>query len=231
MQTFNTSPITEQFTTFNLPEPTLTTTAIEQIKYSETNILGSGSGGTIVCKGTFGRRNVAVKILTNLKDKLEAENEIEKLFACDTHENIVRYYHSEKTPNGFLIALELCEKQTLEDWVQKPDCFHADIDPLDVLRQATKGLRFLHHPKINIIHRDLKPSNILFSIRENKAVVKISDFGISRTITQGQTKRTYTSFGGTFGWTAAEVLEAESALTQSRSGRSTTSRIIPKMVC
>lgn len=227
----NTSPATELRTTSNLFSPIQTSPTTEQIKYSESDILGTGSGGTFVCRGKFGQRDVAVKILSNLKDKSEAENEIEKLLKCDEHVNIVKYYHSEKTPNGFLIALDLCEKLTLEDWVVDSNCFQVDIDPLDVLRQATQGLGFLHQPKINIIHRDLKPSNILFSIQENKAVVKISDFGISRTIHHGQTKRTFTSFGGTFGWTAAEVLEAESALTKLKFRRSPIPTVTPKMVC
>ncbi len=161
---------------------------------------------------------------------MEVKNEIQNLLKCD-NQHIVRYIHSEKVHNGFLIALELCEKFTLADRVEDKTCLRIDIDPIEVLRQTIQGLQFLHQPEINIIHRDLKPSNILFKVSAGKVKVKISDFGISRPVSPGKTSRTCTSFDGTVGWTAAEVLEAGTLLSKFGSKRSQIPNPIPRMVC
>ncbi len=178
------------------------------ITYSETDMLGSGSLGTTVYKGAFAGREVAVKRIYNPKYFLEVENEIDILIKCEGHPNIVRYISSEKKSDCFLLALELCHKLTLLDWVDNPNCIPVKAERLEILRQVAQGLSYLHQS--NIIHRDLKPSNILFFIQGKEAIVKIADFGISRRIFHGSQSRTFTVCGGTAGWTSPEMLIAMS---------------------
>ena len=78
-----------------------------------------------------------------------------------------------------------------------------------MLRQIAKGVEYLHDN--NIIHRDLKPKNILY--RSSPLVMKVADFGCSRSVTGDATHytRTVESNGqfrvfGTDGWLAPEVL-------------------------
>ena len=47
------------------------------------------------------------------------------------------------------------------------------------MREVASALDFLHG--IGIVHNDIKPENLLLSTNDNKAVVKLIDFGLSRT--------------------------------------------------
>ncbi|ODM88124.1 Serine/threonine-protein kinase/endoribonuclease IRE1, partial [Orchesella cincta] len=173
-----------------------------KVTIDKKTILGKGGNGTVVYKGTFGELDVAVKrvhvIDTDLLDCTQAVHEINVLKSCGKHENIVRYFGSKKTDKQFLILLEICE-MTLSSWVLEKSI---EILPIEVLRQTTVGLGWLHENKI--IHRDLKPDNILFT--RNPTRIKISDFGLSRKIKDGRSSVSTSSIGGTQGWVAPEIL-------------------------
>ncbi len=159
--------------------------------------------------------DVAVKKIPNFRHHNEADNEIKFLLNCKGHPNIVQYHGSEKRGDVYLLALELCHEKTLKDWVKNSNCLNVNIESLEILQKATEGLSFLHEK--NIIHRDLKPSNILFSILGKHVFVKLADFGISRLLPPGEVSKTVTSFGGSCGWTAAEMLEAKQIYNESGS--------------
>ncbi|ODM92637.1 Serine/threonine-protein kinase/endoribonuclease IRE1, partial [Orchesella cincta] len=146
-----------------------------EIEYEENEKLGEGSAGTIVYKGKFGDRDVAVKRVNSDQEKQKTiVQEIENLKIGDVHENIVRYFCTKVVQHFVLIVLELCD-MTLTDWVYKQVACQANRTsrPSQLL-----GLDWLHAPGLS--YRDLKPENILLVAQINK--VKISDFGLSRKI-------------------------------------------------
>jgi len=69
--------------------------------------------------------------------------------------------------------------------------------------QILRGIAHLHENRI--IHRDLKPENLLLSSKDLDAVIKITDFGLSKIFKAGEPELGYNAVG-TPGYIAPEVL-------------------------
>lgn len=175
-------------------------------------ILGYGSSGTIVFKGSFQGRAVAVKRL--LRDFVDvASKEVSLLESADNHANVIRYFYKEVTDSFLYIALELCPA-SLADVIEKPNehqSLSAILKPKKALSQIASGLQHLH--SLSIVHRDIKPQNILVS-QNSKGELKmlLSDFGLSKRLdglAQTSFSQTVNNPGGTFGWRAPEILRGD----------------------
>lgn len=117
---------------------------VGKISFDPSAVLGKGCEGTFVFKGTFEKRNVAVKRLLPECFTL-ADREVALLRESDAHENVVRYFCTEQDRQFRYIAVELCSA-TLQDFTEgKLDPSIKDsISVLEVLKQATNGLMHLH---------------------------------------------------------------------------------------
>ncbi|MCL7050877.1 hypothetical protein MKW94_015848 [Papaver nudicaule] len=51
------------------------------------------------------------------------------------------------------------------------------------MQQLAAGLKILREH--NVIHRDLKPQNLLLTTNDDRAVLKIADFGFARSLQPG----------------------------------------------
>ncbi|KIR32368.1 IRE protein kinase [Cryptococcus deuterogattii MMRL2647] len=178
----------------------------ERLAISDT-IIGFGSHGTVVLKGTWGGRPVAVKRLLSDFTRL-ASQEVKLLQASDDHPNVIRYYCQEKRDNFLYIALDLCQA-SLADLIESPEKYRELADQLDrkrALMEVTKGLKHLHGMKI--IHRDIKPQNVLVSQTPSGLRILVSDFGLARRLGQDQSSfaPTANNLAGSLGWRAPECI-------------------------
>ena len=180
--------------------------------------LGLGSQGTVVFKGKFEGRAVAVKRM--LKTFFDvAHREVKLLQDSDDHPNVIRYHCMKELDQFLYIALEQC-RASLCDVVVEPK--HEDLrrllDPKQVLKQIVSGVNHLHQMKI--VHRDLKPQNILASepkvfprdpSRVQHPRILISDFGLCKQLEANQSsfRATTAHAAGTSGWRAPELLMDE----------------------
>ena len=182
-------------------------------------VLGYGSHGTVVYKGFFEGRPVAVKRL--LLDFYEiANHEVRLLQESDDHPNVIRYFFSQRSDSDkFLyIALELCHC-SLEKLVDDEKLYSNILRLLNyslstLLYQIAYGLHYLH--TLKIVHRDIKPQNILIGSTKkhsngsvsDKVRLLISDFGLCKKLDADESSfgATTNAFLGTSGWRAPELL-------------------------
>ncbi|KAJ6179749.1 hypothetical protein N7519_010210 [Penicillium mononematosum] len=176
-------------------------------------VLGHGSHGTVVYRGSFDGRDVAVKrMLMEFYDI--ASHEVGLLQESDDHHNVIRYFCREQATGFLYIGLELCPA-SLQDVIERPDNYpelvQTGLDMPDVLRQITQGVRYLH--SLKIVHRDLKPQNILVAMPRGRTVSRalrllISDFGLCKKLEDNQSsfRATTAHAAGTSGWRAPELL-------------------------
>ena len=194
---------------------------IGHLKVYTDTVLGFGSHGTMVYKGIFGGRDVAVKrMLLEFYDI--ASHEVGLLQESDDHPNVIRYFDKESAGEFLYIALELCPA-SLADVIERPTSFPSLLgtsssETLDVLKQITAGVQYLH--SLKIVHRDIKPQNILVSapklVPTNPSASQpprllISDFGLCKKLEgdQNSFRATTAHAAGTSGWRAPELLVDE----------------------
>ncbi|KAJ5874389.1 uncharacterized protein N7529_002819 [Penicillium soppii] len=176
-------------------------------------VLGHGSHGTVVYRGSFDGRDVAVKrMLMEFYDI--ASHEVGLLQESDDHHNVIRYFCREQATGFLYIGLELCPaslQDVIERPVSYPELVQNGLDLPDVLRQITQGVRYLH--SLKIVHRDLKPQNILVAMHRGRTTSRslrllISDFGLCKKLDDNQSsfRATTAHAAGTSGWRAPELL-------------------------
>ncbi|MCL2649463.1 MAG: leucine-rich repeat protein [Candidatus Azobacteroides sp.] len=76
-----------------------------------------------------------------------------------------------------------------------------------VLEKILEGIKYLHQN--NIIHRDLKPNNILISIENGKYIPKISDFGLSKNVSNREDIMRNSIESGTLGYASPEQMNSD----------------------
>ena len=193
------------------------TIRIGRLTVKTDTVLGYGGHGTMVYKGSFDGRDVAVKRM--LRDFFDiASHEVSLLQESDDHPNVVRYFDKEEDSQFFYIALELCPA-SLQDLIERPqsrtEVLQSCPDQPDMLRQITAGLHYLH--TLKIVHRDIKPQNILVSNPKVNPMQPgapprrqflISDFGLCKKLEADQNsfRATTAHAAGTSGWRAPELL-------------------------
>ena len=140
----------------------------------------------MVCRGTLGRRPVAVKKIHQLlldyardrREELEGilrgfRDECE-LMAAVKHENLVEFIGVFDQDGYTVLVMELMH-QSLHDFLEKNRGTLPLWQQVDIVLQIALGLMCLHHHDPEILHRDLTARNVLMN--EDGSIVKISDLG------------------------------------------------------
>ncbi|KAI3459365.1 hypothetical protein Pfo_016028 [Paulownia fortunei] len=174
--------------------------------------------GELIGCGAFGRvymgmnldsgellavKEVAISTNSASKKTQEYIRELEKevnLLKNLSHPNIVRYLGTAREEDSLNILLEFVPGGSISSLLGKFGSF-----PESVIRMYTKqlliGLEYLHENKI--MHRDIKGANILV---DNKACIKLADFGASKKVEALATVTGAKSMKGTPYWMAPEVI-------------------------
>ncbi|XP_062220420.1 mitogen-activated protein kinase kinase kinase 1a-like [Phragmites australis] len=167
--------------------------------------LGSGSFGSVYEAISDDGFFFAVKEVSLLDQGLNAkqricqlEHEISLLSRLE-HENIVRYFGTDKEDGKLYIFLELVTQGSLAALYQKYRLQDSQVSAYT--RQILNGLSYLHQR--NVLHRDIKCANILV---DANGLVKLADFGLAKEMSILSQAR---SSKGTVYWMAPEVAKAK----------------------
>jgi serine/threonine-protein kinase len=175
--------------------------------YKFESILGKGGMG-IVYKAYDIKleRYVAIKLLNSQQFQREesiARFEREaKNQAKLSHPNIVAVYGFIEYSNFLGIVMEYVEGESLEKIIDRMKSLHS-WDAIYILKQILAAIGYAHSK--GFIHRDIKPSNIIIN---SEGVVKITDFGISKSLFEKGTTKTGHKLGTIF-YMSPEQVRAE----------------------
>jgi serine/threonine protein kinase/tetratricopeptide (TPR) repeat protein len=146
------------------------------------------------------RRKVALKVLKPGMDtrqvvaRFEAERQA---LALMDHPNIAHILDGGETASGRpYFVMELVRGISISEFC---DQSHLSVrDRLELFLSVCQAVQHAHQK--GIIHRDLKPSNVLVTLHDDKAVVKVIDFGIAKATGQQLTDKTlFTNFAQMIG--------------------------------
>ena len=112
------------------------------------NSLGTGSYGTIVYRGKFGEREIAIKrVLKSVSSAVEREISI--MMKIDRHPNILKYFAKEEDENFIYIGTELCEGNLATFVQDKTHNMRQKITTKEIFQQTADGLNYLHQMDIS----------------------------------------------------------------------------------
>lgn len=159
------------------------------ISHKTTNILDDYDlDATPIGKGSFGtvfkahEKNTGIvrAIKQVMNDKIVNYdgfmNEVAALKTLD-HPNIIKLFEVYEDSKCVYLVQEFCEGGELFDYIAEREHL-SEAEAARVFHQITSSILYCH--KNCICHRDLKPDNFMLSTKEANALVKLIDFGLSR---------------------------------------------------
>jgi len=176
--------------------------------YEILSILGLGGMGKVYkVRNIISDRVEAMKILLpdlsshqNLADRFLREI---RLLATLNHPNIAALRTALTAENQLVMIMEFVEGETLANRLARAPISTAEA--VDISDQILSALGFAH--KQNIIHRDIKPANMMLT---PQGAVKLMDFGIARSSSDGTLTSTGTTLGS-LNYMPPEQVRGESA--------------------
>ncbi|PON87273.1 Serine/threonine protein kinase [Trema orientale] len=170
--------------------------------FSEENLLGAGSFGSVY-KGTLSdAKIVAVKVFNlQVEDGFRSFDRECELLRNLRHRNLVKIITSCSGTDFRALVLEYMPRGSLEKWLYSDEVCLNIIERLNIMIDVALALEYLHYGySTAIVHCDLKPSNVLL---DDDMVAHVADFGIARFL-GGSDSMTRTMTLATIGYMAPE---------------------------
>jgi len=129
------------------------------------------------------------------------DREINIFKSLNKYKSSVHYYGDYDSNNEKILVIEKCD-ENLRDYIEKDKKIFKIEDIKNLFKDLNEVFYAMH--KESIIHRDLKLENILVKYinkEENKIILKLIDFGISKI-----KDNKFTGLKGTYDYIAPEIL-------------------------
>lgn len=175
-------------------------------RYTLKRVLGRGGMGIVwLAHDDELIRYVAMKFLPDMlvRDREAVEDlKRETRRSLDlTHHHIVRIYDFTQDDMCAAIIMEFVDGETLSAMKsqQQGGCFGVSV-VAPWVAHFTSALDYAHR-QARVIHRDLKPANLMINSRGD---LKVTDFGISRSMSDSMTRVSVSNTAGTLAYMSPE---------------------------
>ena len=180
-------------------------------RYTLIKTLGRGGMGVVwLARDEVLEREVALKFLPDLvvHDRAvlsDLKRETRRSLEL-THKNIVRIHDFVHDENTGCISMEYVDGDTLSNLrADKPRKVFEVVELADWTSELCDALNYAHN-NARIIHRDLKPANLMVNQRGE---LKITDFGIARSLSDSVSKVTVHGKSGTLVYMSPQQLDGD----------------------
>ncbi|XP_047959570.1 receptor kinase-like protein Xa21 isoform X2 [Salvia hispanica] len=152
--------------------------------FSETNLLGRGSFGSVF-RGVFDDGlDFAVKVfnieLEGGNKSFETES---RILSTIRHRNLVRVIGCCTNMDFKALVLQFMPNESLEKWLYSDNYCGDIVQLLNISIDVALALEYLHHGNtFPIVHCDIKPGNVLL---DEDMTARVADFGIAKLFDEG----------------------------------------------
>uniref|UniRef100_A0A1J3G363 non-specific serine/threonine protein kinase n=2 Tax=Noccaea caerulescens TaxID=107243 RepID=A0A1J3G363_NOCCA len=153
------------------------------------------TGNTYACKSILKRK------LISKQDKEDVKREIQIMQYLSGQANIVEIKGAYEDRQSVHLVMELCAGGELFDRIIAQG-HYSERAAAGIIRSIVNVVQICHF--MGVVHRDLKPENFLLSSKEESAMLKATDFGLSVFIEEG---KVYRDIVGSAYYVAPEVLK------------------------
>ncbi|XP_048438381.1 calcium-dependent protein kinase 2 [Pyrus x bretschneideri] len=155
----------------------------------------NSTGHCYACKSILKRK------LVSKNDRDDIKREIQIMQHLSGQPNIVEIKGSYEDKYSVHLVMELCAGGELFDRIIAQGQY-SERAAAAILRDIANVVHICHF--MGVLHRDLKPENFLLSSKDEKAMLKATDFGLSVFIEEGE--KVYRDIVGSAYYVAPEVL-------------------------
>ncbi|KAF9664518.1 hypothetical protein SADUNF_Sadunf16G0027100 [Salix dunnii] len=154
-------------------------------EFHETNLLGTGSFGSVYQGRLPDGLNVAVKIFNLQLQRAFRSFDTEcEILRNIRHRNLVKIICSCSNLDFKALVLEYMPKGSLEKWLYSHNYCLDIIQRVNIMIDVASALEYLHHGYSSpVVHCDLKPSNVLL---DEDMVAHICDFGMAKLLGESE---------------------------------------------
>ncbi|KAH0459161.1 hypothetical protein IEQ34_011975 [Dendrobium chrysotoxum] len=169
--------------------------------------LGRGQFGvTYLCTEnstghSYACKSISKRKLVHKSDKEDTKREIQIMQHLSGQSNIVEFKGAYEDKNSVHLVMELCAGGELFDRIIAKG-HYTERAASSICRDIVNVVNICHF--MGVMHRDLKPENFLLATKDEDALLKTTDFGLSVFIEEG---KVYRDIVGSAYYVAPEVLK------------------------
>ncbi|XP_038701917.1 receptor kinase-like protein Xa21 [Tripterygium wilfordii] len=170
--------------------------------FSEANLLGIGSHGSVYMGTISDGTVVAVKVLNpKAEDAFKSFDAECKVLRTTRHRNLVKIITSCSNLEFRALIMEYMSNGSLEKWLYSENHNLNLFQRINIMIDVATALDYLHYGQSEpVVHCDLKPGNILL---DEDMVAHVGDFGIAKILPKAEDAM-HTRTLGTIGYVAPE---------------------------